>query len=1144
MKITSKQKGFRSYFDLSPQIPTRMKIATLCLTCFLSAANANNLYSQSARLSIEMNNASIEEVLNKIEENSDYHFIYNNELVNVDRRINANFNNETIESILKKVFKSTNVEYRVNEKQIILRPKTMETEASAQQMHKIVKGIVSDQFGPIAGANVSIQGTSTGTITDMDGKFQLEVPDNATLKVSFIGYNTSFVKVAGQSNLNITLTEDMQKLDEVVVIGYGTQKKVNLTGSVATISAGDIQSIPVSNISNAMAGRMPGIFSYNKSGAPGSSSPITIRGVNTPNNTNPTYVIDGVVREKDDFDALDPNEIENISVLKDAASAAVYGSRASNGVIVVTTKRGKEQKPQFRYSALFGTERPTRSPEIINAYDRTVYLNNKFMYNGIPETDSRYYTEDEQEYFKTHSTDWFDLAWKNPFTTQHNLSVNGGSERIRYYMSVGYYNQSGSFDNLDFKRYNFRSNVDANITDNFTIGLDVDGNMKKRNMPYWPYDGDRDYMQDMYRALLNFPTTEPAYVNGRPNATIYNWNILEVINSGGSRKNEYNTLNAKLTAKWDIPYVKGLSASGLFNYRRYYTTEKLVGKEYTLYRHQTSGGHNHIIAEDAPVVGTRTRTERGNFVRRDFGETSSYTLNLQLNYNNTFGKHDIGAMFLYEQFEQWGNSFWGERRELLTPAIEEMFVGSADSKWKDANGSSSEIGRLGYVGRINYGFDNRYLIEANFRYDSSVKWVPGKRWGFFPSVSGAWRITEENFFKQNEKLNFINNLKLRASYGSLGNDGGDQVAYYQYLSKFNVTTGGAFGAATTGILPGVYPSRGITWEKTTTADVGFDLGMWNGLLSLEFDYFHKNTTDILMNRVRIIPETFGATLPKENYAALVNQGCEFLLRHDNKIGDFNYYISTNFSFARNHYTEIDESANAYEWEKKTGRPINFITGYIANGIARTDEDLKGLPKYNGGFSWSKGDIILEDIHGAGGVGGPDGVVDGNDRAILSLYSKDPEITYGISLGGEWKGIDFTMFFQGVGHRSIMFENRGDTWTEQSVLAIWADSYSPDNLDARYPRVGGTGSYGANSQASSFWLLNGNYFRCKNIELGYTFPKRWMNTIGVNNLRLYASGTNLFVFDHIGIYDPENSGPRGAYQYPLMKSFNFGLSLTF
>ena len=1148
MKIVSKQKGFKSYFDLSPQIPMRMKIAALCLTCFLSTAGASNLYSQSTRLSLEMNNVPVEDVLNRIEENSEFSFIYNNELVNVDRIVSVNFSNETIETILKNVFGSTNIEYSVNDKQIILRPKGMELSIDAvketqQQKTKTIKGVVSDAMGPIPGANVSVQGTTIGTITDMNGNFTLEVPEDAALQISFIGYNTQLIEVAGQNSFNITLTEDTQKLDEVVVIGYGTQKKMNLTGSVATISAENIASIPVSNISNAMAGRMPGIFSYNKSGMPGVSSPITIRGVNTPNNTNPTYVIDGVIREKNDFDALDPNMIENISVLKDAASAAVYGSRASNGVIVVTTKRGKNQKPQFSYSALFGTERPTRNPEIMNAYNRTVYLNNKFMYNGIPETDSRYYTPDEQEYFKTHSTNWYDLAWKAPFTTQHNLSVNGGSDRINYYMSVGYYSQTGTFTNLDYQRYNFRSNVDAKVADNFTIGFDVDGNMGDQRTPYWPYNPDDELMNDLYRALLNFPTTEPAYVNGQPNATIYNWNVLEAISQGHTTKKK-NTLNAKLSAKWDIPWVQGLTASAMFNYRRYYENNKQVGKEYTLYIHETTGEHNHIILDDAPVVGTRTRTENGNFVRKDFNENSSYTLNLQLNYNRTFGKHDIGAMFLYEQYESWGDYFWGQRRELLSPILEQLFAGSADSQYKDASGNESEIGRLGYVGRINYGFDNRYLLEANFRYDSSVKWVPGKRWGFFPSVSAGWRITEEPFFKQNEKLSFINNLKLRASYGTLGNDGGDNVAYYQYLSKFNTGTNVVFGTGATGILPGVYPSYGITWETTTTADVGFDLGLWNGLFSLEFDYFHKTTSDILMDRVRTIPGTFGASLPKENYAELVNQGCEFLVRHDNKIGNFTYYVSTNFSFARNHYTKIDESANAYEWQIKTGRPINFITGYIADGIARTDEDLIGLPQYNGGFDWSKGDIILKDIHGAGGVGGPDGIVDGNDQAVLSLYSKDPEIIYGISLGGEWKGIDFTMFFQGVGHRSIMFANRGDTWTEQSVLNIWSDAYSPDNINGSYPRVGGTGSYSANSQASTFWLMNGNYFRCKNIEIGYTLPKQWMNPIGIDRCRVYFSGTNLFVVDQIGIYDPENNGDRGAYQYPLTKSFNFGINVSF
>lgn len=1010
---------------------------------------------------------------------------------------------------------------------------------------KKISGTIKDEKGePIIGASVSIKGTSEGTITDLDGKFSLDVPAGAELQISYIGYIQQLIPIKDKTILDVTLKEDTQKLEEVVVVGYGTQKKVNLTGSVATISASDIASIPVSNISNAMAGRMPGVFSWNKSGAPGASSPITIRGQNTPNNTNPTYVIDGVVRDKADFDGLDPNEIDNISVLKDAASAAVYGARAANGVIVVTTKRGTNQKPQFRYTALFGSETPTRAPEIMNAYDRTVYLNNKFRYNNVPETDSRYYSADEMEYFKTHSTDWFDLAWRDPFTMQHNLSVNGGSERIQYHMSAGYYDQSGSFDNLEFKRYNFRSNVDAQVTKDFNIGLDIDANMKTREAPYWPYDGDKDYMQDMYRALLNFPTTEPAYVNGRPNATLYNWNILEVIKNGGSRVNNYNTLNTKLSAKYVVPFVKGLTVSGLFNYRRYYEKSKLVGKEYTLYRHKTSGKNNHIIADDAEVVGTRTRTERGNFVRKDFAENSQYTLNLQVNYNKTFGKHDLGALFVYEQNESWGDNFWGERRELLTPTIEDMFVGNADSKWKDASGSSSENGRIGYVGRVNYAYDNRYLIEGNFRYDGSVKWVPGKRWGFFPSVSGAWRIAEEKFFKENAKLSFVNNLKLRASYGVLGNDGGDDVAGYQYLEKYKIVTGGAFGSASTGILPDVYPNPNITWEKTATLDLGFDLSMWNGLLSFEFDYFNKRTYDILMDRVRTIPGTFGGKLPKENYAELRNQGVEFLLRHDHKIGEFTYYLTGNFSFARNHYTKIDEAANAYEWERKTGRPMKFITGYYADGIARTDGDLNGLPLWNGKDKWEKGDVILKDINGAGGVGGPDGFVNGNDRGILSNYSKDPEIMYGISLGGEWRGIDFTMFFQGVGHRAIMFENRGDTWTEQSVLDIWSDAYSPDNTDGDYPRVGGVGSYGANGQASSFWLLNGNYFRCKNIELGYSLPKPWMTKIGANSCRVYVSGTNLFVFDKIGIYDPENSGDRGAYQYPLMKSFNVGLSLSF
>ncbi len=620
MKITSHHKGLGLYYNSSPRISIRMmKLVALCLSCFLSVANVPNLYSQTTRLSLKMHNVSVEEVLNKIEESSDYRFIYNNESVNVDKKIDANFSNETIESILNKVFKSTDVEYTINDKQIILRPKGSSlTDEKTNAKKKIVKGVVSDSDGPIIGASISILGANGGTITDMNGHFSLEVPENATLQISFIGYNTRLVKVAEKTDLNIIMKEDTQNLDEVVVIGYGTQKKMNLTGSVSTISAEDITTIPVSNISNAMAGRMPGVFSNNKSGLPGVSSPITIRGISTPNNTDPTYVIDGVIREKTDFDALDPNSIESISVLKDAASAAVYGSRASNGVILVTTKRGAEQKPVFTYSGMIGTERPTRLPKVMNAYDNTVYLNNYYMYNGVPEDDSRYYTPDEQEYFKTHSTNWYDLIYQNPLTTQHNISVNGGSDKIHYYMSAGYYGQTGIMDHLSFRRYSFRSNVDAKVADNFTIGLDVDANTSNQRTPYWPYDPDDDLMNDFFRGVLNCPVTQPAYVNGLPNTNFYGWNPCEVINNGGNVSNKASALNAKLSAKWEIPWVKGLTASAMFNYRRYYETKKTVGKEYPLYVNETSGEHNHIVLEDAPVVEVRMRSENGNFVRKRF----------------------------------------------------------------------------------------------------------------------------------------------------------------------------------------------------------------------------------------------------------------------------------------------------------------------------------------------------------------------------------------------------------------------------------------------------------------------------------------------------------------------------------------------
>lgn len=1137
------------------------KICTLlALTCVCGSFAST--YSQNYKVSLKKQNVSLLEVLREIEKNSEFTFFFNDNQIDVSKQVSVNVSDASLKEVLDQVLDGTNYEYDIVDRQVLI--KTEKEKATVvlnapQQGTRKITGHVKDNFGEsVIGANVMVDGTTNGTVTDIDGNFTLDVPANATLKITYIGYVDRMVQVGNSSELTIVITEDTQKLEEVVVVGYGTQKKVNLTGSVSTISAEDIGSIPVSNISNAMAGRMPGLFSYNSSGKPGASSPITIRGINTPNFSSPAFVIDGVVRDKMDFDSLDPNEIESFSVLKDAASAAVYGSRAANGVILVTTKKGANQKPMFRYSALIGTERETRRPKIMNAYNRTQYINHRLAYGSVDPASTRYFADDEVEYFKTHDWDRLEMAWKNPLTHQHSLSVNGGSDKISYFMSAGYYDQDGVFNHVKYTKYNFRSNVDAKINENLSLTFNVDANMNKSKTPYWPHNGsgtnaygisDNDVVKDLYRALMNHPRTEQPYVNGLPNATIYKWNVLEVIESSGTDVTEKNTLNAQLSGTYKIPFVKGLSAGAMFNYRKYYSVRKQTGKEYPLYEFETTGSHNHIIKDGGEIVRVFSRTESlGNGIRKDFSENSRYTLNLQLNYAQTFGKHEIGALFLYEQFEQWTQNIYAQRKKLLTNAIEEMFIGDADASNKDAGGAATEIGRLGYVGRINYAYDSKYLLEANFRYDASTKFASGSRWGFFPSVSAGWRVSEELFMRDNEKLDFIDNLKLRLSYGVLGNDGGSDVAYYQYLDQFATTTGAAFGSATTGIYPSTYPNKTITWEKTATTDVGFDLGMWNGKLSFEFDYFRKRTYDILMARNRTVPSTFGANLPKENYAELINQGVEFQARHDNRIGDFNYFVSGNFSFARNYYSKIDEADNAYNYQLKKGRPMNFITGFISDGIARTESDLVGLPTYSTAHQWQLGDIILRDLT-------DDNNVTSIDQTVLSKYSKSPEIIYGFTLGGSWKGIDMSIFFQGVANRAIMPSYRGWKWDEQSVLDIWSDAYSNtsfnpnnpymrDNINGKYPRVNGTGSVGANGESSTFWLLNGNYLRCKNLEIGYTFPKRWLNAIGINGLRVYASGTNLFVFDHIDIYDPENSSDWDAYQYPLMKSFNFGLNLTF
>jgi len=1004
-----------------------------------------------------------------------------------------------------------------------------------------IKGTVRNDKGEaISGVSVAILGKATSTKTAEDGSFALEkaaVGDR--LVFTSVGYDRQELILENTGELKIILSSSNVGLDEVVVVGYGNQKKRNITGSISSVSGKDLNTFPTSNITNALAGRVNGVFASQRSGGPGSGSDIVIRGKSTTNGTAPLYVIDGIPRTLNDFQALSTEEIETISILKDATSAAVYGARAANGVVLVTTKRGSTQTPVISYSSFVGKDTYTRVPERMNAYEHSLYRNRVAKFKNLPLTDPSYYTDDEIQYFKDNQTnyDWFKGAWHDPVYTKHDLTVNGGSENIRYFSSIGYYYQDGAFNNLDYNRYNLRSNVDAKISERLSVSLNLDASLQGRSRPYWPYDGgDDDRMFDLYRGLLNKPPMMPWKIGDNYVRAYQQWNPIALIDNAGFSKWNRNTFNGLLRLDYKIPGIEGLKANATMNYRKYYDYNKTVRKKYNVAEFETTGGHNHITTDK--VIRTLQLGDWENSAYASFNQNNSYTLNLSLDYNRIFGKHAVTGLFLYEQSEGNTAYLYGFRNKMLSTSIEQLFIGDAAAENKDATGSETETGRLGYVGRFTYGYDNRYLLEANFRYDASLKFAPKGRWGFFPSVAVGWVLSEESFVK--DKWTFVDNLKLRISHGLLGNDGGDNVAEYGYINRYSITPGAIFGGATAGIMPGALPNYDITWEKTRITNAGVDFSFLKGGLSGSMEYFRKHTYDILGSRLASTPNTFGALLPRENYSIVNNYGIELSLRHDRQINkDLSYFVGGNFSFARNKVEKWDVLAGAFDFQQRVGRPIDFITGYQSEGIARTEADLVGLPKYNG-FAYSLGDIRLKDQNG-------DADINSADRIVLSKKSINPEIIYGFTLGGKWKGLDLNAFFQGVANREIMFPNRADLWDEQAVLRIFTDSWSPETPNAKYPRVGGIGasSLGASREPSSFWLMNGNYMRLKNLEIGYTLSESLIKRMGIGGLRVYVSGTNLLTFDSIKVADPEAiAGDYGVYQYPIMKSITAGLSFKF
>jgi TonB-linked SusC/RagA family outer membrane protein len=662
------------------------------------------------------------------------------------------------------------------------------------------------------------------------------------------------------------------------------------------------------------------------------SSGLAIRANGTWNNTDPLYVIDGIVRDKFAFDGLSANDIENLSVLKDA-SAAVYGARAANGVVLVATRKGNSGKPVISYSGSVGVSEATKITPTQNGYNQAVLINDYLAQQNVDINDNRYYTPDELEYFKTHNWSWVEEALRDPVVNHHSLNVTGGNERVRYFVGGSYHYETGIIDNINYRKYNLRGNIEANITKDLiaSLNLNMDNRLMRRGE--WRYDSGNDTNHDIFKALLIRTGQVPPYVNGLPvGRPFVEFHPIEHFSGRtGYQHRKYGNYEATLSLQYNIPFIEGLSVKVLYNKYDSYQFRKEFLLPYTMYTFRTTGGNGHILdLENPEVTGTTIRND-GNFLQERQQLDFNYQLNAFITYNRQFGKHDVGALFVYEQAEGTNDWFQAQRDNYVTDIIDQLDAGASSPAVLPV-GNGSETGRVSYIGRLNYGFDNRYQLEASFRYDGSVRFAPGKRWGFFPSVLAAWRISEENFFKDNVKL--INSLKLRASFGVLGNDA---VGGWQWAQRYNMTSGQYYGGSglSTGVQAGAIPNPFITWEKSASYNGGLDATFLNSKFILGADVFYRHTYDILGSRLAALPTTFGASMPQENYATIDTKGFELELGYTNHIRDFEYYVKGNLNYAVNKLIYQDEAENIRPYQSGIGLNTDIGMGYIATDIIRT-----------------------------------------------------------------------------------------------------------------------------------------------------------------------------------------------------------------
>jgi TonB-linked SusC/RagA family outer membrane protein len=1017
---------------------------------------------------------------------------------------------------------------------------TMTTAALAQQGTQIRGKITDAAKLPLPGISIKVKNTTTGTSTDANGNFQINVTDaNAILQVSGVGFTPQEIPAAGRTTINVSLAGDERNLSEVLVVGYGTQKKETVTGSISQVKGADLVKSPQPNLSNALAGRFSGVVINNRGGEPGyDGSNITIRGLATTGSSSVLVVVDGVPGQIGGLERLDPNDIESVSVLKDA-SAAIYGNRAANGVILVTTKRGKTGKPSINYTFNQGFTAPTRLPNLANSATYAQIMN-EINFDSNPNGGlNQSYSDAQIQQFRDGSdpllypnTDWAKTVLKDVTKqSQHSLSVNGGTEDVKYYMSLGMINQDGLYKNgvAGYKQYNFRTNIDANVSKRLKVGLSISGRQEDRD---FPITGAGDIFRAIYRSK---PIVNAYYPNGLPTTGIENLNpAVLVTDLGGTVKNPTQVVNAILRGSYQIPGVEGLSVDGFLSADKSNVFSKNFNKPYVLYSYSASTG----IYSPTIVGGNNNKATLFESQRRE----SLITSNAKLNYTRRFDKHDINAFVGYEQSKNNLEYFDATRFNYLSTQLPELSQGGIAATDFLNSGYSSNYTRRSIISRVAYTYDDKYLFEGQFRRDGSSIFAAGKQWGNFPSVSAGWRINKEKWFSDNIK--FFDELKLRASYGALGNDNVNAFQYYDNYTLvgngFVATTPGGTPTIQSGVALSKLANPNITWEVAKKLDIGINAAFLKHF-TLEAIYFKQTRSDILATRNASLPATSGIVnpfgtnplVPSENIGKVNSEGFEATLGYNQSNGDFKWGVSGNFTYAKSKIVFIDEAAGTLDYQRQTGRPLNSYLLYNSLGIFRTQADLDAYPHVTGA---KVGDLKYEDYNGDGNLNA--------DDMTRSKYGNIPQITYGLNLNSSFKNFDLSVLF--AGQAQVSQYVLPESGSVGNFYSSWADNrFSPTNTNGTFPRVTerSSNAISGGQYRNNFWLNNSSFLRLKNVELAYNFKGEFLEKIKIGGLRVYASGFNLFTITKVKDYDPEGSSESGQF-YPQQRIINLGANIKF